>query len=611
MKAFWFLFAFFNLLNLKSAFSSDFEISEQIVFLTNRTHEMEHFSIDSAYQFASRTYKNNSDIKVQLEALNLMFRLNVKKGDYLSALNNVQLSSSLIEKYSINEYKLTVLTNMGIVYRAVSLPSKSLEYYFKALNEYSLSPIEECNLKYYIGLIFFDLGYLEECQDYIKESVTIGLKNNLKEQLVSSYLTLSTTFENKDSIQFYLDKASMVLKEFDEFSLYEERIALYNKRALLCESLEDYNNSKQSYQSAISIASKMNFKFHLCTLYNNYAYLMMEESKIDSSKYYLQMALAIAQDIKSLEMEYEIYDTYSDFFEYIGDFRNSLRYKNLYIEKYNEYMRKQNHERSQILSAAFESDQKEKEILKKANQLKLYGIYLIAILFILAISILVIFYFQHRLKLNQSRMEIENKRKALEIADAVIEGQDLERQRLAMDLHDGLAPQIASIRYYLQGSIKDHEVLDVIRKNLDQIHQNIRDLSHRMLPPILEDAGLVFTLKTIVNTLNKSNEIRINFDSDLDERLPSKLENNLYFLISELINNAVKHSEGDEVTVQLSKNNNQLIILVEDNGGNFNIEKSKDGLGMKNIKQRLDYLGGTLHNEFSREATIFLINVPL
>lgn len=611
MRALRLLLTFLILFFSKLALLSNPVSSDQSLGFIKRGNELEKYSSDSAYNYANRTLLNNSDIKVQFEALNLMFRLNVKKGDFLSALNNVRLMDTLSERTNISHYKLQVLTNLGIVYRAVSLPSKSLEYFFKALSEFVLSPIEESNLKYYIGLTYFDLGYMFDCQKFIKESITIGINNNLKEQLVSSYLTMSTTFFEKDSILLYLEKANEILKDIDEFNLYEERIAFYNKQALLCESLEDYVNSKNSLQKAITIAKKRNFQFHLCTLYNNYAYLMIVESKIDSSEYYLQEALIIANDIKSLEMEGEIYGSFSDLYEFAGDYKKSLKYRNLHVDKFNEFKTKQNHERSQILSAAFESEKKEKEILKKENQIKLYSIYLIVIIFILAIAISIIFYFKHRLKLNQSRMELEDKRKALEIADAVIEGQDLERQRLAMDLHDGLSPQIASLRYYLQGFVKDSEVQEAVQLSLDSIHQSIRELSHRMLPPILEEVGLVFTLKTIVNTLNKSTEIRINFESDLEERLPSKMENNLYYLINELINNAVKHSKGDEVAVQLSKDNGQLIILVEDNGGNFDVSKSKSGLGMKNIKKRLDYLGGTLHTEFNNDATIFLINIPL
>lgn len=91
-----------------------------------------------------------------------------------------------------------------------------------------------------------------------------------------------------------------------------------------------------------------------------------------------------------------------------------------------------------------------------------------------------------------------------------------------------------------------------------------------------------------------------------------QLETNLYYLVFELINNALKHSGGNKIFVQLIKHDNNLSLSVEDNGIGFDTKKSSEGLGLKNIKQRVAYLQGYIHIDVQpNHGTIFMIEIPI
>ena len=195
----------------------------------------------------------------------------------------------------------------------------------------------------------------------------------------------------------------------------------------------------------------------------------------------------------------------------------------------------------------------------------------------------------------------------------MIEGQDIERKRLAMDLHDGMGAQLGSLRFQVDTFFdKDPNYMQVAG-SIDEIGKNIRDLSHRMSPSRLEEYGLIRTLKNLIESIKSSGRINVEFltNIDLKDRFDEKLEINIYYLVFELINNATKHSKAKNIQVQIYLHDENLSISVEDDGIGFEQGEAKDGHGLKNIKRRITFLNGHLIVD-SREnfGTSFMIEIP-
>jgi signal transduction histidine kinase len=116
----------------------------------------------------------------------------------------------------------------------------------------------------------------------------------------------------------------------------------------------------------------------------------------------------------------------------------------------------------------------------------------------------------------------------------------------------------------------------------------------------------------MIYILERNNKIRFTFYTNLKERLDHKLEVNLFYLSYEIINNAVKHSKGKEINIQLLSDKESLSLSVEDDGIGFNANSAYNGLGLKNIRQRVKYLEGklTLDTE-AGYGTAIIIEVKL
>jgi len=338
----------------------------------------------------------------------------------------------------------------------------------------------------------------------------------------------------------------------------------------------------------------------------------MAENNYDSARINLEQALSLAKEIDDIDLEASVYDSYSDYFGRINDYKQAYDYQDKSNQKRSEYEQKQRVKESLFLSTVFETEKKEKEILQKENQIGRFRSILFGTVALITVLLAFLIYYRQKTLLGRARLETIEKEKSLEIADALIEGQDVERKRLAMDLHDGLGARLGSLRFMVDAFVKGNPNFDEISNSVDGISKHVRDLSHRMLPTQLEELGLVASLQNLVNSINHSSGFNVEIEAQVEERLSTKHETNLYYLTYELINNAIKHSGGNAIFIQLFRHTDSVTLSVEDNGNGYDTSLSKDGLGLKNIKQRVEYLKGELIVD-SRigEGTIFMIEVPI
>jgi signal transduction histidine kinase len=338
----------------------------------------------------------------------------------------------------------------------------------------------------------------------------------------------------------------------------------------------------------------------------------MEEKKYDSAKILLDTSLVFARLNKDLSLQASLYDTYSDLYKDQGDFKTSLQFLRKSIRKRAAFKKQQQIQTSLFLSAVFETQKKEKELLIQEAKLSRYKVYFLAAAIVILLLIAIVIYFRQKVSLDRIRMENMQKAKSLEIADAMIKGQDEERKRLAMDLHDGLGARLGALRLKVDTVLYENPHYYDIYSAIDGIARNVRELSHRMLPARLSEIGLIQSLQNLIKSVNASSEMKIDFQTNVKNKLEDKFQVNLYYLIYELINNAIKHSKGNNLTIQLFLDKKMLTLSAEDDGVGFDITKKGEGHGLNNIRQRVDYLGGKLIIE-SQEGygSAFMIEIPM
>ena len=213
--------------------------------------------------------------------------------------------------------------------------------------------------------------------------------------------------------------------------------------------------------------------------------------------------------------------------------------------------------------------------------------------------------------------EENNKQKELGLK-AMIEGQETERTRIARELHDGVVQQIGSVILKSRNILSKMNLLETkesqeLLRSLEDSNQDLRNISHQMMPRALKELGIIPALNDLLEGSLALSNIKYSLEHfNIDERLPQKIEITIYRITQELINNIIKHSKADEVSVQLFNTNNTVILIVEDNGVGFSSNKRKKGIGLLNISSRLDMVKGDVNFEPSpKSGTLVTIKIPL
>ena len=553
---------------------------------------------------------DNNSIK-QLEALILIIYSEIISSEYVSAIAHCKVADSIALKKKKIDKHIDVIMYSGIIYQYMGFTSKAVEFLLKAK---MIAQTEQClirldDINYYLGSVFQDLGEISKSRDYLLMSIGNSNNNTNIKRNLKSYNLLSNLYTNIDSIQKYLMLVENIIEENPD--LKYEKVVLLNNQALVNKTLGHSTLAQKQYEEAINISKTNRFFDHLANLYNNYAYLLMAKSKYSNASIVLGKALKIAKDIKSNDLQASIYDSYCDYFTNIHDYSTALAYKDSSVTKRDQFRMQQQIQKSLFLSVVFETEQKEKELLKKEN--KIFHLWILALVVFasLVVFISLAIYLRQKLFLSKLRLETVEKGRRLEIADALIIGQDTERKRLAMDLHDGLSARLGALKFLVDGFFKSNEKYDDVSNYIKNIHQNVRELSHRMIPSQLEDIGLVKSIYNMTFSINKTNKFTIDFETNIEKRLSGILEINIYYLIYELVNNATKHSNGSTIFVQLFEHDDGIRISVEDNGGGFVYTESNTGMGLKNIKARIEYLGGSIFIDSNDSETIFMIEIPI
>lgn len=224
---------------------------------------------------------------------------------------------------------------------------------------------------------------------------------------------------------------------------------------------------------------------------------------------------------------------------------------------------------------------------------------------LIVLIILTVFLVRRRLKTAK-----QNKLKEIEL---VLNSLEAERARLSKDLHDGVSPNLSALKMILNNADLDKSKFMINPdKLIDATLAEIKEILHNITPDTLKQNGLASTISSyITNTPYES--IKINFNSTmLGVRYSEAIEINVYRIFQELFNNAIKYSGCKEINIDLFVAENHLNLMLSDDGKGFDSDKPTQGFGIKNIRSRVELLGGTVNIDSSEiSGTTVIVKIPL
>lgn len=201
----------------------------------------------------------------------------------------------------------------------------------------------------------------------------------------------------------------------------------------------------------------------------------------------------------------------------------------------------------------------------------------------------------------------------------VVAAQELERKRLARELHDETGQALTSILLGLRtveetlSEENRREALASLREIAVATLQDVRRLAVELRPKALDDFGLVPAIQRLAEGFQEQTGLRVDFEARLEGRLPSEIESSLYRIVQEGLTNIVKHARARHVSILLTRKDSGVAVVIEDDGRGFTTERATDeGLGLIGMRERLALLDGTLAVETLPGAgTTLVAEVPL
>lgn len=521
-------------------------------------------------------YKKNSDVSV----------LSI----YLEALNS-------LDKTNLNALKSEIIRRI-LEYHNNIFILKDYSYlkYVKLYKELAQDKVDEYISNFYklsIGIKNSDLGLSKE-----NYNITLKLIENLK---IDSY-------NNR-----LLIIAGNYLEEFDDKKL---AIRLYQK------SLNQIKNDSSGINILSRLASKLNIGI--------YHFYNKEFEKAINQFNYIHSFEGKLVKRKKIYYDYWLSLTYEE----LTDFKSAYKY--LKTSRRNQFSFNQSNHLKAVreIQVKYETEKKEKENLQLKIDKEKNRSYLIAtLLALILISVIGILSFQsskRKRKLAEQQKDLEKqknltllKEQELTTINAMVEGQEKERKRVAKDLHDNLGSVLATLKLHFENLKMNREKKKIDQEILfnktegliDEAYLKVRSIAHAKNAGVIANQGLLMAIKLMAEKISSADKIQIEVvDFGLNKRLDNSLEISVFRIIQELITNTIKHANAKNATINISLYDKNLNIIIEDDGIGFNIEKVnlKEGMGLSSIKTRIEHLSGNLEIDSTLgKGSSIIIDIPI
>ncbi len=551
------------------------------------------FDKSKALSLKSISFTNDSIITAS--AYNNIGAVNRNLGLYEDAITYLLKALAIYDTKKMTRESATANNNIGIVYSFNNLNDKAIEYHLKAKTEFEKLQNKKGVSEVYnnIAIIYANEGDLQKSLEYFKYSLAI--ENDLKDQK-----GIAESLNNVGAVYYYMESVDSALVYFEKSAELEKAIGNY---------------------SGVGAS------------YNNIAQVLLEKNRATEAKVYIDSAFYYAQNYKvatDIEVALENYSNYYqankqpekalDYYKRYTIFKDSIKnmdVKNKIAELEIEYQseKKEKH----ILIQRAELAENERDISEK-NSFILGLVGLAAVISLLGFLV----YNQQKLKNKQLKKEGE-----LKEALVKIETQNrLQDQRLhiSRDLHDNIGAQLTFIISSLDNLKYGFKLPENLNTKLETISQfttatiyELRDTIWAMNKSAISFEDLQSRISNFIEKANKSSDsiafsFNVNEDVESNKLFTSVQGMNIYRIIQESVNNALKYANPTTINVNFSIKENTFEMTIIDNGTGFDMTKITYGHGLENIKKRAHELdadleimssekGGTTIRVFKTETT--------
>lgn len=602
----------------------------QVIKANLSKHEAE-LMIGNAAQLLTVS-KADHNQTYQLEALKFLGIAMHLEAKYDSAIAyyNKAIAISQSSGDSLNTGKLflnlaTSYNSKGNFEEAIENALKS-EMFFEKLKDFN----GQARVQNLLGIFYFNKNEFDQAFHYFEKYHKLAIASQDSGEIVSSMNNMASTMDKLGQYERerQLLKQSIAIQEargqkIRIGSAYENLGSLYVETDSLQLAHLYYLKAKEAYEANQST-------YDLARLLLNTGRLKMHLHHPQQALADFQQALQYSKEGGFLKLQEEALFKIAGWYDDQHNYQKALAAFKKYIDIKDSVLNEENQASINKLMVQFDTEKKERQIAsqklvianktiesRRKSSIIAGLVGLIIILVLLASIIYSRIKIRQERRMNEERVQIQQQRMM-----AIIESQEHERKRFTADLHDSFGQLISILKINIseladaasKNSFSKMEKFHECKRVINDMYQELRNVVFDLLPQALVSGGLEPALKEFTSRLNRSGKIRVEVLCYDLENLTKDAEVALYRICQEWINNILKYSDATSITIQLTANDNELTLTIEDNG--FGFDKNKliysKGNGWKNMNSRAGIFHGELDIETMPDirGNLLILNIP-
>lgn len=550
--------------------------------------------------------------------------IHIELGEYPQALDKHKSALEIRQQAHDSSGIAMSYNNIGFIYKDIGDYDRALDNFFYALRQFEkLNDVRAVAKTHnYIAIVYRRKKEYDKAIEHLQQGIRIQEASKDWNELAISYQTLGSVFSERKQ---YNEARAAINKSMEIY----ERTNDVRQIAMVASDLgrifldQAENDSARVYfNRSITLNQQMGNLRNLASPFLGLAQAQTRLGRYAEAGAALDSARVIVNETNRKDDRKYLYEASAEYYAATGNLREALRYQQLFSVLKDTLLNEANLKAMADMEVKYETEKKEQEILLQQAEIGKKNIIIWAVsgVFILILLLGISMYRRYRLK-QQARLRDEIIRQQELATRAVIKAEEDERQRIARDLHDGVGQMMSAAKMNLSAFEANLQLppeqlqsFDRIIGLVDESCKEIRAVSHNMMPNALLKNSLASAVRDFIDKIDKrALQVHI-YTEGLDERLDSNVETVLYRVVQECVNNVIKHSGATTLDISIAKDKDGISATIEDNGKGFAVtDQSKfEGIGLKNILTRIQYLKGTVDFDTSPgRGTLVAIHVPL
>lgn len=470
-----------------------------------------------------------------------------------------------------------------------------------------------------LALTFKNTAQYEKASTWCLVAIRLFTALHASKELATAYVTAAENYvlwEKYDLAKPMLDSANALLAPFPENPLY---VDYYAAESIYFNAVKQYKEALVSTGKGIRLAKQLNRRYEEQRLLLQQFYAFYDQKNYRSAMpvltYLLEQPEMMSQIINRLQLYKGMAETHAGLGSMPAAYEWSKRYSQLSDSVHESQLKTD----IQALELKFNDAENQKKITAlraendkaalTARNTRLVNWFLAsATVLLLIAAVLGLLYYRNNKKLSeqkdlnhQQQLKELAQQQQIQFSQAMLQGEERERRRLAGDLHDGLGGMLAGVKMNLTGlsvtaPVAQDADLNKVIGQLDHSISELRRIARNMMPEALLKLGLETALKDLCDSV-MTDQVRIDFQSfGIEKTIPQQTQVTIYRIVQELLTNAIRHGHASGILLQCSQNEGVFFVTLEDNGKGFDTQQATQakGIGLSNVKSRVDYLKGKM-----------------